>query len=296
MLFSEAILQYKGWKSFEVKANTVRGIEYHLRHLALYLRNPEIHTVTWGHLLEYLKDMSALGWTDNSFVEMLNSFRQFFKYWHKEDSRILDPEKIPKARRESKLPRVIDEESYKKILSVIGNSIPDIRNLAFINLLWDTGERRGENLSLNLKDLDLVNKKATIKTEKTHGKYREIFWTNGTNENLKKWIEVRTKWHARGRVKDPEALFIAIKGSHTGERIGKDAPNAFLKEYCLKAKIDVWNPHSFRHHMGHDIIEKGGSNADVAGILGHTSLGSTYIYTQLRNKELEKHYRKFKGD
>ncbi len=300
MLFKEAILKYKGWKSFEIKAYTMKGIEYDLRNFCLYLRNPELEKITWGDILEYLKGMESLGWDSNSFVGKINSIKKFFQYWHKENPNVLDPNSIPRVHREVKQPKIIDEENYNKILAVIpkGNDASHIRNLVYINLLWDTGARRTELLTLNIQDLDLENKKVLIRTEKARRRrpFRDLFWTNETNEHLKDWLAVRDKWQARGRVKDPEALFIATKGAHTGQRIGPDAPNAFLKEYCLKAKIDIWNPHSFRHHMGRDIIEKGGDISDVASILGHSSVATSYIYTMLNDHALEKRYRKFKGD
>jgi site-specific recombinase XerD len=47
--------------------------------------------------------------------------------------------------------------------------------------------------------------------------------------------------------------------------------------------------------MGHDIIRKGGSSADVMNILGHASIQSSAIYTMMNDRELETRYRKFKG-
>lgn len=302
MKFSEAILEFKSWKSFKLKENTIKGVEYNLRCFCLYLRDPDLEKVGWAEIKEYIDGMVALGWDSNTFVQKLNSFKKFFEYWHKRDAKYLDPDWIPQTRKNIKPPRIIDEESYIKLLASIPlkteGDASHLRNLAYINLLWDTGARRGEILALNLTDLDLDKKKAVIRTEKAKWvrPFREIFWTDTTNENLKKWIERRNQWKARGRIKDPQALFIATKGMHTGNRMGPCAASHMLKEYCLKADMPVFNPHSFRHHMGHDIISKGGSNADVAGILGHSSLESTFIYTMIRDKELEGRYRKFKGD
>jgi site-specific recombinase XerD len=55
------------------------------------------------------------------------------------------------------------------------------------------------------------------------------------------------------------------------------------------------NAHSFRHHMGHDIITQGGSAADVMNILGHATLASSSIYTMMTGKELENRYNLFKN-
>ncbi len=67
-----------------------------------------------------------------------------------------------------------------------------------------------------------------------------------------------------------------------------------LRRYSNRAGIPYLNAHSFRHHMGHDIIQKGGSAADVMNILGHATLSSSSIYTMMNDKELEARYRLFK--
>ena len=67
-----------------------------------------------------------------------------------------------------------------------------------------------------------------------------------------------------------------------------------LRRYSNRAEIPYMNAHSFRHHMGHDIISQGGSAADVMNILGHASLSSSSIYTMMTGKELEDRYNVFK--
>ena len=68
-----------------------------------------------------------------------------------------------------------------------------------------------------------------------------------------------------------------------------------LRRYSNRARIPFVNPHSFRHHMGHDVIQKGGSSADVIKHLGHSTLASSTIYTMMIDRELEERYRTFKG-
>jgi len=94
---------------------------------------------------------------------------------------------------------------------------------------------------------------------------------------------------------DPHALFVNI-ASNSGCRLSARAITDALRSYSYKAGIKpALNPHSFRHHMGHEIIQKGGTNADVMNILGHAKIESTMIYTMMTDRELEARYRKFKG-
>lgn len=302
MKFHEAIKEFTDWKTFSVKDGTAKGYEQDLRSLALYLHNPEIETIGWEQIQEFSKGMLELGWDKNTVVRKFMAFRKFFQYWHKKNPKVLDPEWIPVMTYDMKPPKVVTEEAYHKILNAIPTDridIRHIRNKAMVNILWDTGARNNEILMLDLEDLDFANKKAFIKTEKAkfRRKYREIFWTDETNSNLKKWLEKRDAYCKKhtNLVKDPKAVFINVSGMKPATRMKVAGFAGLLRSLCDRADIDHFNPHSFRHHMGHDIIQKGGSNSDVSNILGHSSLESSFIYTMMNNQELEKRYRHFKG-
>lgn len=148
-----------------------------------------------------------------------------------------------------------------------------IRNLAIINLLWDTGARNGEILSLDVRDLQMDRMRAIIRTEKSKGRrsIREIFWTADTHGNLMQWIKKREHLAKIMHLQDVDALFPSIGSQKAGQRLSVKGVGEMLRHYSNKEKMPHINAHSFRHHMGHDIIKKGGSSADVMNILGHAS-------------------------
>lgn len=304
MKFHEAIEKFTNWRQFKVRKATVRGYDRELRNFCLFLRDPEIEAITINDVMDYLNGMMELGWDRNSFVGKCMALRKFFEFFRMQGFMVIDENLIPIPRKEFKIPRVADEESYKKLVDSIPKETNDprhIRNLAIVSLLWDTGARNGEVLALDLNDLQFDRMRAVIKTEKSRGRrpIREIFWTNDTNENLKKWIEKREALKKKMYFKDPEAVFISIcsggLASTSGQRFAIKGVGEMLRRYSNKAKIPSMNAHSFRHHMGHDIIKKGGSSSDVMNILGHASLASSTIYTMMSDKELETRYRLFKG-
>jgi site-specific recombinase XerD len=302
MKFHDAIKEFTAWKTFTVKDGTSKGYDLDLRSLALYLRNPEIETIGWEHIQEFSNGMLQLGWDKNTIARKFMAFRKFFQYWHKKNPKVLDPEWIPVLHFDMKQPKVIDEENYHKILAAIPTERVDIRhirNRAMLNILWDTGARNGEVLSLDIDDLNFTTQKAVIRTEKARfrRKYREIFWTDETNNNLKLWIDKRAAYCKKNanRITDPKAVFINVSGTKPATRMLNAGFSELLRTLCDRADIQHFNPHSFRHHMGHDIIKKGGSNSDVSNILGHSSLESSYVYTMMNDQELENRYRHFKG-
>jgi site-specific recombinase XerD len=152
-------------------------------------------------------------------------------------------------------------------------------------------------MSLNVSDIQLQRRRAIIRTEKSRGwrPIREIFWTDGTNKNIENWMEKREHLTLTMEFKDPEALFVSVCNQKNGQRFSLKGVGEMLRRYSNRAEIPCMNAHSFRHHMGHDIIKQGGSSADVMNILGHASVQSSSIYTMMTDRELETRYRKFKG-
>lgn len=249
--------------------------------------------------MEWFNLMQLLQWDHNSFIPKAMAVRKFFEFFSQQGYPVVNPWLIPIPDKKYKIPRVANDENYQQLLE----SIPDnndprhIRNRAIINLLWDTGARNGELCSLNVSDLDFEERKAVIKTEKAKQArpVREIFWTEITNENLKKWVAKREQLLHKMYLHDEDALFISVCNQKSGQRMRNAGVGEALRKYCNKAEIPYMNAHSFRHHMGHNIVKKGGSNSDVSNILGHSSLQSSFVYTLMTNVELKKRHEMFVG-
>jgi integrase/recombinase XerC len=296
MRLLEAINAFREWRKFKVKPTTVSGYDRELRNLCLFLGNPLVADVKIEHLLRYLNGVVEMGWDRNGLLGRCMAFRKFFEYLTLTGHKTISPDLIPIPRTEFRIPRVIDEDCYKKLVSSIPKQSKDsrhIRNLAIVNLLWDTGARIGEVMTLNVEDLDLVNKKALIRTEKSRGKrpMRHVFWSEETNENLKSWLYRRERLAKRLVFTESDALFISVTSIQSGRRFTIKGAGEMLRRYSNRAEIPYVNAHSFRHKLGHRIIENGGSAADVMNILGHASVQSSSVYMMMRGDELESRYR-----
>lgn len=297
----EAINEFSNWRQFKVKGNTVKGYDRELRNFCLFLRNPEVIRITINDVMDYLNGIIELGWDPNSLLPRCMALRKFFEFMRLRGITNLNEELIPIPRKQYKIPRVADEENFKKLIDSIPANSKDprhIRNRAIVSLLWDTGARNGELMALDVKDIDLENKKALIRTEKNRGSrpFREIFWTEETNEIIKTWLAKREALGRKMVFKDSAALFLCVTSSLAGQRLSIKGVGELLRRYSNRAGIPYMNAHSFRHHMGHDIIHQGGSTADVMNILGHATVASSSIYTMMTSRELETRYRAFKGN
>jgi site-specific recombinase XerD len=300
LLFSDALKQFTEWKSLDVKPKSIAGYNLILRQFCLFIKNTEIEKVTLKDVVTWFTLMGGLGWDTNSFIPKAIALRKFFEFFLHQGYKVISPELIPIPSKNYKMPRIASEDNYQKLVASIPkktNNGKHIRNLAFVNLLWDTGARNGEILSLNVDDLDFERKRAVIRTEKSQGvkPIRVIFWGDETNQNLMRWVKKRKQLQEKSTFKDKDALFVSVTTSKHGERWSIKGSGEALRRISNTAKLPYQNAHSYRHRFGHDLATKGANNSMISSLMGHASLNSSFTYTQLSGSELEDTYRKFKG-
>lgn len=226
------------------------------------------------------------------------ALKKFFEFYQHQGFKVVDPFLIPIPSKQFKLPRVVNEDEYQKLLSIIprNNDPRHIRNRAIINMLWDTGARNGEIMSLNVEQINTKEKKAIILTEKSQGlkPVRQLMWTEETNDNLIKWLAKRKHLEKRFPFEEPNALFISVVSHQIGKRFSIRGVGEMLRRYSNRAQIPYTNAHSYRHHFGHELAKKGANNSIISNLMGHSSLQSSFTYTLLSGQEMEQEYTKFK--
>lgn len=302
MRFSEAIKNYIDNKSLAKRESTLRGYEQSLKLLCLHLHNPLVTQIAPEHITQYFKDMLALGWNKNGLLVKSIAFRKFFEYMRQKQYPVLDWNLIPIVQREVKMPDVLTEEEFNLLVqscdekSRFGSDTHLIRNKAILYVLEATGCRCGELISIELKDVDLVNQKLLVRSEKSKSNFpfRELFWIGNdkAHKAIKDWIDVR-----QGFAKSPK-LFVGALGKGRGEALETTAIRSLLRNMSKKLKLDrLIHPHMFRHKFGRDLndSENGSANAYlIAGLMGHSDMNSTRIYTEMNNKSRAMAYAKYK--
>lgn len=280
-------------------ADTIRGYENNARSYCLYARNPDIEVITATGIEIYLKESEAIGFKRNSLIHRAAALRRLFRSLKRRGYRVLDPDDIIIPKKEFRQPRVASDDQINKVLALLPFDTHDARkarNRAMLLFLRDTGMRVGEMVALNLKDIDFENKRALIKTEKSRGMrpMRAVFWYDDCNNSLKHWLVVRDRMMRRIKsLGDPGALFVGAHGVQTGYRITHSGVEIAFRKLSRAAQVPTLNPHSLRHRKGHILAQSGANNSIISGVLGHSSLGSSYIYTMMNDHELENMARQF---
>lgn len=312
MTIQEAFDQFVEWRGLKSKPRTINGYATHIMHFCIYLRDPlfEVEHITLDDCICWLQLMRTLGFDENTLQKKAISIKLLFEFLRRKQIDIqFDPDLIPIPKRLFRFPRVATEEGYRKLLSVIpdqGKCRPcywHVRNKAMIMMLWESGIRNGEMASLGIDDIDTQRMSARIKTEKSRGTipFREIFWRKETNEALKKWLTAREQLMQEFKIEDSNALFFGLKGGHgskygKGKKLEVNVISEVLRKYSNKAGLKIpINPHSLRHHFGRELGRKGANAFQIASMLGHANVASSYPYTMLFGKDREELYREKMG-
>jgi len=303
MRLFDAIKEFVGLKQMKGPRSGKTAVRYEsaLRIFCLCMQNPELANVEFGHVLWYLKELDFLGWKPNGINLIGLALRKFFEFCQMRKYPVTFNENlIPLKEKEFNIPRVTNIETFKKLLDKIPQTTKDshhIRNRAILLMLWDTGVRVGELMSLDINDLDIKNRTALIKTEKSRGRrpVRQIFWTEETSDHLLKWLEKLAELRRNFSFIDDGALFITISKSHRqtvrGGRMTPRAVAEVMRVLSNQAGLPmIANAHGIRHSMGRDTVRTLRSNSAVSNILGHSSLESSYVYTMLYGEDLREQW------
>jgi site-specific recombinase XerD len=201
--------------------------------------------------------------------------------------RIKTPERLNVESHET-----MTRDEFRRIIQTFSEHVPnELRGKTIVSLLYATGMRLGEMLSLDVTDIDLEKMSATVRTFKRKKHYRRVYWDPSVNELLRKWIDVRDGY-ARGWGNRSMALFIGMATTGKGERVG---PEAVAKTFRIARKraglTKHLTPHSCRHGFATELADNGAKIHHLQEMLGHANVANTMVYIHSKDKEIEEEYR-----
>ncbi|MDE5888479.1 MAG: tyrosine-type recombinase/integrase, partial [Bacilli bacterium] len=209
----------------------------------------------------------------------------FYTYLVLEEKILSNPFKLIKnPKKEKKLPNFLQPNEMTQILESLKTETPlEKRNRLIIELLYATGTRVSELVSIELNDID--TKSCEIKVTGKGSKDRIVYF----GEYAKKYLEdyltnsrpiFKTK-------KSSNKLFLNKDGGDLTTRSIENIVNKIVEEAALKHKI---SPHVLRHTFATDMLNNGADLKSVQELLGHSSLSTTQIYTHITNERLRSVY------
>ena len=236
-------------------------------------------------LYEFLKYELSLGKSVSTALRRLSSTRGFYLFLKKDGYYTGNIPDIETPKKPKHLPNCLTEEEIDALLEVPDLSTPSgIRDRAMLETMYASGLRVSELLNLKRGQVNL--NKCIITVFGKGAKERKVPIAEYAVEYINKYIkEVRNK----SEYKKSEYLFL----NRSGEPISRVYFFKQVRKYAELAGIDmVISPHTLRHSFATHLLNRGAQLRMVQGMLGHTNIATTQIYTHVSSEKLKSDYDK----
>jgi integrase/recombinase XerD len=268
------------------------SIESYQRDINAYLRFLEsrlvgdIRQVKEEDVAQYLYDLKDQGKAPSTISRNIASIRSFHLYLVREKVTLTDPTQMfvsPKV--EKKLPCILSIQEVEALMSAPDlTTAAGLRDKAMLELLYASGARVSELLSVNLQEINL-----SLGYIKCANNTRERIIPLGKYalETLQQYITNGRTYFVKQHVQ--EALFL----NQHGKRLSRQGFWKLIKKYAEKAQIRIdITPHTLRHSFAAHLLENGADLRSVQEMLGHADISTTQIYTQVVKPKLREVYAK----
>jgi len=244
---------------------------------------PQLRTATSSDIRQFIMTLAGpRGYEATAVRRKIASLRSFYKFLKTHNYRDDDPAvHIPSPKVGKKLPKVLPEADVTKLLrtTVAGRSeFQQLRDRAIMELLYASGVRRAEVASIQLNDVDL--RRRTILVTGKGNKQRIVIINATTARAIADYLAHRPQ-------SQDEALFLGRTGRQLTPRHIWHIFHTLYKISGVRLKA---SPHTMRHSFATHLLEHGVDLVTIQELLGHQSLATTQIYTNVSFEHKKRAY------
>jgi integrase/recombinase XerD len=235
----------------------------------------------------YLRELRLKGLSPRSIARTLATLRVFFRFLKQENITREDPTaEIDGPRIQRSLPKPLASSEVERLIGAPDLSIPTgLRDAAIIEVLYATGLRVSELISLRLEDLHLET--GYILCRGKGSRERVVPIGTKARARLDEYLASARPAILKGRISP--AVFVQNRGtSMTRQAVWKN-----LRRYAFLGGITGrLSPHVLRHSFATHLLENGADLRAVQKMLGHADISTTQIYTHVDKERLRRIYAK----
>jgi integrase/recombinase XerD len=291
----ESIFQFLNFLAVEKNAsqNTISAYRNDLAQFDTFARNSNgssWKSIDGRAITSFLEDLRARSYKDATVARKVAAVKSFFSFLTAEGMVDNDPTELLKSPQVGKtLPRALTVEEVDELLEQPSrrNTPESQRDKAMLELLYATGLRVTELVSLDLTDVALESDPVTVRCTGKGERERILPLAARPVDELRQYIfRVRPRLV---RNRNEKALFV----NRRGERLTRQGFWLILKNYAKEAKLDkAITPHTLRHTYATHMLSGGMPLRNVQDALGHASISTTQIYTHLTTAQKRVEYDK----
>ena len=296
--------------------NTLEAYKNDLLQFIKYaqVRLTESGDATWanvdlGLLVDYVSSLRGKnGYRDATTARKVAALKSFFNFLVEEEAIDEDPTEFLSAPRVGRsLPKFLSEDEVERLLDQAAeeDSPEGKRDRAILELLYATGLRVSELVSLNVNDINLqegyvrcLGKGSKERMAYIYPRAVEVArdYIDGARNLLLSAGSRSSNGNGAGASRDhreakagEKALFV----NQRGERLTRQWVWSVLKACAKKASLDKHiTPHVLRHSFATHMLRGGASLRHVQELLGHSSITTTQVYTHLTSEHVRREYDK----
>lgn len=288
-LLSDYIIELKTIKQRD-KDTTVNSYSEDIYKYLEYMESKNISSaldISYNNLLDYLKYLDDNKYEVSSVARKIVSIKAFHKYLSENYIVIDISTKINTPRFYRKLPNILTIEEVDNLLDIKLDTPFDYRNKAMLELMYSSGLRVSELINLELSDIDLNNnyvrcfgkgsKERIVPIGEYSSKYLSIYINEYRDSMKKGYYTEKIFLNNHGKEMTRQGFFKIIK------KIAKDKD--------INKNI---TPHMLRHSFATHLLNNGADLRTIQEMLGHSSISTTQIYTNVTNDILKENYDLYK--
>lgn len=251
------------------------------------LNDIQVQAISRQLVVNYLADLNEREYAKATVARKIAAVKSFCSFLLDGGDLSTNPTtEIESPRAPKPVPKPLSTAEIDKLLQEPSNfDTPEsVRDAAMLELMYATGMRVTELVSLNLDSLHM-KKDAYVRCVGKGAKERIIPVHDNATSALERYIDQSRPALIKSRTQS--ALFV----NRRGERLTRQGFWLILKNYSKAAGIKTHvTPHTLRHSFATHLLRGGASVRDVQELLGHANVSTTQIYTQLADKHLREVY------
>ncbi len=301
ILYDTAVEQFLEYLELEQNrsSKTIQNYSHYLTRLSDYAGEIKVSDIDVEMIRKWRLWLNRLG--TNSSDELskttqnyhLIALRSFLKFCSKREIPAMSADKIELARVSRPQVNFLTPEELDRLASQPKiATMPGLRDRAIIELLFSSGLRVSELVSLDRDHINLKRREFMVRGKGQ--KDRPIFISEEAAEWIAKYLEMRTD--------NARPLFIRYSGTkgidNSGnlQRLTARSIQRMVARYALLAGITKHvSPHTLRHSFATDLLMNGADLRSVQAMLGHSNIATTQIYTHVTDPHLKEVHEKFHG-
>ncbi len=249
-------------------------------------------TIDYLTIREFLAHLQKRGISRRTAARKLATLRSFFRFLCREGYFASDPTVgLRTPRLEKRLPQFLDLDQVMKLMEApSGEGVLQERDKAILEILYSTGIRVSELVSLNISQVDFIG--GVLKVRGKGRKERLVPVGKKALEVLGRYLDKRSQLFLKRKKdidRDEKALFLNNWGGRLASRSIVQMVKKSVKKVSSELNI---SPHTLRHTFATHLLDAGADLRAVQELLGHVNLSTTQIYTQVTTQRLKTVYDK----